>query len=234
MLLQILKIIPVYLHHTLPNAVAIHYPIQSINQLSIKTASEDDDGPNNDDDDSPIATHRFDAGEIPSQPRSIPSRPRSTAQRPSQSGCALRPRVSLLLAHFLVPLTPVHSFRILRCTVNAVPTSAELLSKCGVPLGLSLQPLRALSSSSVPLPQIRHENLVRCVRCQAYLNPYVILSPDLMRWKCNVCAMPNEMPNEAICGEERRLCHPTERVQLHCPSFEIVAPGKRVGGSWLL
>jgi len=42
--------------------------------------------------------------------------------------------------------------------------------------------------------------IIRCRRCRAYINPFVLWTEGGRRWKCNLCHLVNDTPNEYVCG----------------------------------
>lgn len=60
-----------------------------------------------------------------------------------------------------------------RSTVNAIPTSASLLSKSKLPLALVLTPYRSLNEGEEQVPLVTDTVIARCRRCRTYINPYV-------------------------------------------------------------
>jgi protein transport protein SEC24 len=78
----------------------------------------------------------------------------------------------------------------MHATVGAFPATAELARRCGLPLGIGIQPLA--ESPEVPdIAVVDHTRLggvVRCTDCRAYINPFVNLLDSGMRWQCNICS----------------------------------------------
>ncbi len=60
-----------------------------------------------------------------------------------------------------------------RSTVNAIPTSASLLSKSKLPLALVITPYRSLNEGEEQVPLVTDTVIARCRRCRTYINPYV-------------------------------------------------------------
>lgn len=99
-----------------------------------------------------------------------------------------------------------------RSTINAVPTTASLLSKTKVPFALVITPHRSVPPSpegaegdaaaagidpaDEPVPIISDQVIARCRRCRAYINPYVTFIDGGSRWKCIMCNVSNEVPAE--------------------------------------
>lgn len=60
-----------------------------------------------------------------------------------------------------------------RSTLNAIPTTADLLSKSKIPLALVVTPYRSLEDDEDPVPVATDTVIARCRRCRMYMNPYV-------------------------------------------------------------
>jgi protein transport protein SEC24 len=61
----------------------------------------------------------------------------------------------------------------LRCTLNAIPTTSNLLSKSKIPLGLVITPYRTLNEGESAVPVVTDTIIARCRRCRTYINPFV-------------------------------------------------------------
>jgi hypothetical protein len=61
----------------------------------------------------------------------------------------------------------------LRCTLNAIPTTSNLLNKCKIPLGLVITPYRSLNEGESAVPLVTDTIIARCRRCRTYINPFV-------------------------------------------------------------
>ncbi|KAI5776855.1 hypothetical protein EDC01DRAFT_680536 [Geopyxis carbonaria] len=86
-----------------------------------------------------------------------------------------------------------------RLTVNAVPTTAELLASTHLPLALLLQPLAKLRAEEEPIPVLDFGEMgpPRCRRCRTYINPFMTFVQGGSKFRCNMCLFPNnEVPNE--------------------------------------
>jgi protein transport protein SEC24 len=84
--------------------------------------------------------------------------------------------------------------RFIRSTVNAIPTTNNLLKKSKLPLGLVIQPYGALHDDEDPVPLIQDQVIARCRRCRTYINPYVTFLDHGHRWRCNMCNLSNDVP----------------------------------------
>lgn len=61
----------------------------------------------------------------------------------------------------------------LRCTLNAIPTTSNLLNKSKIPLGLVITPYRSLNEGESAVPLVTDTIIARCRRCRTYINPFV-------------------------------------------------------------
>lgn len=61
----------------------------------------------------------------------------------------------------------------LRCTLNAIPTTSNLLNKSKIPLGLVITPYRTLNEGESAVPVVTDTIIARCRRCRTYINPFV-------------------------------------------------------------
>ena len=113
--------------------------------------------------------------------------------------------------------------RFVRMTCNAVPNGQQLRQRWKLPLGCVVQPL---ADRNVPVVDLGSAGIVRCRTCRTYINPFVQWSDGGRRWRCNVCALLNEVPVEYYCSldenGQRRDRH--ERPELSQGCVEFVAP----------
>jgi len=114
----------------------------------------------------------------------------------------------------------------MRMTVNAIPSTAAHKNKACLPVGAIIQPMARVGNAEVPVVNFGSTGVVRCRRCRTYINPFVAFLDGGRRWRCNVCSLVNDVPNEYYCeldadGARRdRL----ERPELHLGTVEFVAP----------
>eukprot|EP00946_MAST-07B_sp_MAST-7B-sp1_P001496 g1496.t1 len=112
-------------------------------------------------------------------------------------------------------------------TVQLFPKSPALARKCGVPLGVVLQPL-AEDPEGEPVPTVNFgtAGVIRCRQCRTYINPFVTFIDNGRRWTCNMCRRANEVPSPYFChldasGKRRDV---SERPELCKGQVEYVAP----------
>ena len=89
--------------------------------------------------------------------------------------------------------------RICRLTLNAVPSTGELLNLTHLPLGLVIQPLAKLKPEEEQIPVLDFGEMgpPRCRRCRTYINPFMVFVQGGSKFQCNMCLFPNnEVPEE--------------------------------------
>lgn len=115
------------------------------------------------------------------------------------------------------PVSPIHPIldpAYTRITLNKIPRTAAVLYKTKLPLGITVNPYATLESregerqgqgqgqgqeqgeGTTTAPPLIDGPIVRCRRCRTYLNPYVQLLDQGMKWKCNLCFLDNECTND--------------------------------------
>jgi len=66
-----------------------------------------------------------------------------------------------------------------------------------LPLGVIVRPMADEAfGRPVPVIPLGSHGIVRCRRCRTYMNPFCQWVDGGRRFKCNVCAMLNEVPVE--------------------------------------
>nr|KAJ0192677.1 hypothetical protein LSAT_V11C800426250 [Lactuca sativa] len=87
--------------------------------------------------------------------------------------------------------------RYLRLTTSAIPNSQSLVSRWHLPLGAVVCPLaEAPEGEEVPIVNFATTGIVRCRRCRTYVNPYVTFTDGGRKWRCNICALLNDVQND--------------------------------------
>jgi protein transport protein SEC24 len=115
----------------------------------------------------------------------------------------------------------------MRLTVNALPASAALRQRFGLPVALLLQPM-APTPTPVPVVNPGGGAIVRCRRCRTYINPFCAFTDGGRRWRCNCCTHLNEVPVEYYCSLDAsgRRRDWAERPELCTGSVEYIAPAE--------
>ncbi|OIV91078.1 hypothetical protein TanjilG_17038 [Lupinus angustifolius] len=87
--------------------------------------------------------------------------------------------------------------RYMRFTTNAIPSSQSLASRWHLPLGAVVCPLAVPpEGDEVTVVNLSPGGVVRCRRCRTYINPYMTFTEGGRKYRCNICALLNEVPSE--------------------------------------
>ncbi|XP_054781200.1 protein transport protein SEC24 C-like isoform X1 [Prosopis cineraria] len=117
--------------------------------------------------------------------------------------------------------------RYMRCTINQIPFTADLLATSGMQLALLVQPLALPHSSEEPIQVVDfgESGPVRCSRCKAYVNPFMKFVDQGRRFICNLCGFTDETPRDYHCnlGPDGRRRDADERPELCRGTVEFVA-----------
>eukprot|EP00252_Welwitschia_mirabilis_P020316 TRINITY_DN4950_c0_g1_i1.p1 TRINITY_DN4950_c0_g1~~TRINITY_DN4950_c0_g1_i1.p1 ORF type:complete len:1152 (-),score=243.05 TRINITY_DN4950_c0_g1_i1:556-4011(-) len=118
--------------------------------------------------------------------------------------------------------------RYMRCTINQIPCSGDLLgSTSGMPLALMVQPFALPHPSEEPIQLVDfgEGGPVRCSRCKAYINPFMRFIDQGRRFICNLCGCNNETPRDYQCnlGPDGRRRDADVRPELCRGAVEFVA-----------
>ncbi|XP_024021951.1 protein transport protein Sec24-like At3g07100 [Morus notabilis] len=129
---------------------------------------------------------------------------------------------------FLADMYPMNcNPRFLRLTTSGIPSSQSLASRWHLPLGAVVCPLaEAPDGEEVPVINFASTGIIRCRRCRTYVNPYITFTDAGRKWRCNLCALLNDVPGEYFAhldGTGRRI-DLDQRPELTQGSVEFVAP----------
>ncbi|MED6150036.1 hypothetical protein PIB30_068249 [Stylosanthes scabra] len=117
--------------------------------------------------------------------------------------------------------------RYMRCTINQIPFTADLLGTSGMQLALLVQPLALPHPSEEPIQVVDfgEGGPVRCSRCKAYINPFMKFVDQGRRFICNLCGFSDETPRDYHCnlGPDGRRRDADERAELCRGTVEFVA-----------
>lgn len=117
--------------------------------------------------------------------------------------------------------------RYLRLTTSAIPNSQSLVSRWHLPLGAVVCPLAETpEGEEVPIVNFASTGIIRCRRCRTYVNPYVTFTDAGRKWRCNICALLNDVPGDyfAHLDATGRRIDIDQRPELSKGSVEFVAP----------
>ncbi|CAF1266761.1 unnamed protein product [Rotaria magnacalcarata] len=108
---------------------------------------------------------------------------------------------------------------VMRCSLNVIPQTKDLLNKSRLPLGVLIHPFKDLESLSV----IQGTKIVRCDACKSYINPFVTLL-DNTRWRCSICFRNNELPQEFLYDPATKTYgDPSRRPEVRFGTVEYTA-----------
>ncbi|GMH08942.1 hypothetical protein Nepgr_010782 [Nepenthes gracilis] len=117
--------------------------------------------------------------------------------------------------------------RYFRLTTSGIPNSQSLFSRWHLPLGAVVCPLaEAPDGEEVPIVNFASTGIIRCRRCRTYINPYVTFLDGGRKWRCNICALLNDVPGDyfAHLDATGRRIDLDQRPELTKGSVEFVAP----------
>uniref|UniRef100_A0A1D1Z3K7 Protein transport protein Sec24-like At4g32640 n=1 Tax=Anthurium amnicola TaxID=1678845 RepID=A0A1D1Z3K7_9ARAE len=117
--------------------------------------------------------------------------------------------------------------RLMRCTVNQIPCTGDILSTSSMPLALMVQPLALPHPSEDPIQVVDfgESGPLRCSRCKGYINPFMKFIDQGRRFICNLCGFTDETPRDYCCnlGPDGRRRDADERPELCRGTVEFVA-----------
>nr|CAD1818545.1 unnamed protein product [Ananas comosus var. bracteatus] len=128
---------------------------------------------------------------------------------------------------FVVKDTGNCSPRLMRCTMNHIPCTGDLLSTSSMPLALMVQPFALPHPSEEPIQLVDFGETgpIRCSRCKAYINPFMRFIDQGRRFVCNLCGFSNETSRDYMCnlGPDGRRRDADDRPELCRGTVEFVA-----------
>ncbi|KAI3455105.1 hypothetical protein Pfo_011768 [Paulownia fortunei] len=117
--------------------------------------------------------------------------------------------------------------RYMRCTINQIPCTVDLLSTSAMQLALLVQPLALPHPSEEPIQVVDfgESGPVRCSRCKGYINPFMKFIDQGRRFICNLCGFTDETPRDYHCnlGPDGRRRDADERPELCRGTVEFIA-----------
>ncbi|KVI12187.1 Gelsolin domain-containing protein [Cynara cardunculus var. scolymus] len=130
-------------------------------------------------------------------------------------------------SEFIVRDTGNCSPRYMRCTINQIACTSDLLTTSGMQLALLVQPLALPHPSEEPIQivDLGESGPVRCSRCKGYINPFMKFIDQGRRFICNFCGFTDETPRDYQCnlGPDGRRRDADERPELCRGTVEFVA-----------
>ncbi|XVF64559.1 hypothetical protein PTKIN_Ptkin09bG0178500 [Pterospermum kingtungense] len=117
--------------------------------------------------------------------------------------------------------------RYMRCTINQIPCTADLLTTSAMQLSLLVQPLALPHPSEEPTQVVDfgESGPVRCSRCKGYINPSMKFIDQGRKFICNLCGFTDDTPRDYHCnlGPDGRRRDADERPELCRGTVEFVA-----------
>ncbi|XP_050221483.1 protein transport protein SEC24 C-like [Mercurialis annua] len=117
--------------------------------------------------------------------------------------------------------------RYMRCTINQIPCTVDLLNTSGMPLALLVQPFALPHPSEEPIQVVDfgESGPIRCSRCKGYINPFMKFIDQGRRFICNFCGFTDETSRDYHCnlGPDGRRRDADERPELCRGTVEFVA-----------
>ncbi|XVE55330.1 hypothetical protein DITRI_Ditri03aG0150000 [Diplodiscus trichospermus] len=117
--------------------------------------------------------------------------------------------------------------RFMRCTINQIPCTADLLSTSAMQLALLVQPMALPHPSEDPIQVVDfgESGPVRCSRCKGYINPFMKFIDQGRKFICNLCGFTDDTPRDYHCnlGPDGRRRDADERPELCRGTVEFVA-----------
>merc|ERR1719186_1557991 len=98
----------------------------------------------------------------------------------------------------------------LRSTMYTIPDTPDMKKQTGVPFGLVINPFSVTQDGEYPPPVVNLGELgpVRCIRCKAYMSPYMVFTDGGKRFVCAYCKATTEVPQEYF----QHLDHTGQRI----------------------
>merc|ERR1719394_1666656 len=117
--------------------------------------------------------------------------------------------------------------RLMRSTMYSVPDTPDMKKQTGVPLGLVMSPLATPLPGEYPIPVVDLGVLgpVRCMRCKAYMSPFMTFTDGGKRFQCSFCKATTEVPAEYFqhLDHTGQRMDKYERPELCLGSYEFTA-----------
>merc|ERR1719317_827737 len=79
--------------------------------------------------------------------------------------------------------------RLMRSTMYSVPDNPDMKKQTVVPLGLVMSPMATPLDGEYPIPVVDMGQIgpVRCMRCKAYMSPFMVFTDGGKRFQCSFC-----------------------------------------------
>uniref|UniRef100_A0A0E0RGN8 Zinc finger Sec23/Sec24-type domain-containing protein n=1 Tax=Oryza rufipogon TaxID=4529 RepID=A0A0E0RGN8_ORYRU len=130
-------------------------------------------------------------------------------------------------SEFIVKDTGNCNPRLMRCTLNQIPCTGDILTTSAMPLALMVQPFALPHPSEEPIQLVDFGGMgpIRCSRCKAYINPFMRFIDQGKHFVCNLCGFSNDTPREYLCnlGPDGRRRDADDRPELCRGTVEFIA-----------
>lgn len=117
--------------------------------------------------------------------------------------------------------------RLMRSTMYSVPDTPDMKKQTGVPLGLVLCPLAnpAEGEYGTPIVDLGQTGPVRCLRCKAYMSPFMVFTDGGKRFQCAFCKATTEVPQEYFqhLDHTGQRMDKYERPELCLGTYDVIA-----------
>ncbi|XP_046753810.1 protein transport protein Sec24C [Diprion similis] len=117
--------------------------------------------------------------------------------------------------------------RFIRSTMYTIPTTTDIMKQTSVPFGLIISPMAKVAEGEYdpPIVDMGEIGPVRCIRCKAYMSPFMQFIDAGRRFQCMFCKATTEVPAEYF----QHLDHTGQRMdryerpELVLGTYEFVA-----------
>ncbi|XP_017761050.1 PREDICTED: protein transport protein Sec24C isoform X2 [Eufriesea mexicana] len=117
--------------------------------------------------------------------------------------------------------------RYIRSTMYTVPTTSDIIKQTNVPFGLIISPMARIAEGEYepPIADMGEIGPVRCIRCKAYMSPFMQFIDAGRRFQCMFCKATTEVPAEYF----QHLDHTGQRMdryerpELMLGTYEYIA-----------
>ncbi|KAF7399574.1 hypothetical protein HZH68_008166 [Vespula germanica] len=117
--------------------------------------------------------------------------------------------------------------RYIRSTMYTVPTTADIIKQTRVPFALILSPMARVEEGEYEPPVVDMGEIgpVRCIRCKAYMSPFMQFIDAGRRFQCMFCKATTEVPAEYFQHLDHRgqRMDRYERPELMLGTYEYIA-----------
>ncbi|CAH8570203.1 unnamed protein product [Heterobilharzia americana] len=125
----------------------------------------------------------------------------------------------------------------IRSSLYSVPTTSDLLKTVGVPFSLTISPfaVQHAEDMNIVISDMGPQGPVRCIRCKAYMNPFMNFIDGGRRFQCPLCNGFTEVSAEyfAHLDHTGRRVDAGQRPELCLGSYELIATAEYCKNSQL-